>query len=114
MNFRRRLRGQSEMELIEQQLQVLFRLRVAAHHDLAAVAGGQVDVDHLHGGEFFQHGPRSQPAGGLAQPRFERDLEAVGEEANEGVRFDARFELVMKGAQGQIAFEFFEGLLDFR
>ena len=29
------------------------------------------------------------------------------------MRFDSTFELMMDGAQGEVAFEFFEGLFDF-
>lgn len=113
LDFRRALFGEGQLELVEQELEVFLGLGVAGHDDLAAVGGGQVDVEHLHGGELFEHGARGQPAGGAFEPGLEGHLQAVGEEGYEDVGMDAAFELVVDGAQGQVAFEFFEGLFDF-
>ena len=92
MDFRRALLGKGEFELVEEELEVFFGLGVAGHDDLASVGGGKVDVDHLHGGELFQHGSRCEPAGGAAEPGFERHLQAVGEERDgrRALRFDVR------------------------
>jgi hypothetical protein len=44
---------QGEVELVDQELQFGLGLGVAGQHDLAAVDRGQMDVDHLDGGELF-------------------------------------------------------------
>ncbi len=44
---------------------------------------------------------------------FERDHQAVSEERYEDVGFDARFELVMDGADREVVLQFLERLLDF-
>jgi len=37
-----------------------FGFGVAGEDDLAPVGGGQVDIDHLDGAHFFEHGPGGQ------------------------------------------------------
>jgi len=106
--------GQGEVELVEQQLQVFFGVRVAREDDFASVGGGQMPqgpepaeghVEHLHGGELLQRGSRGQPGGAWSQPGFEGDLQGIGQEADEDVGFDAAVELMVDGSGGQVAFE---------
>ena len=40
-------------------------------------------------------------------------MQSIGEEVDEDVGFDAVFELVVDGTNGQVAFEFFECLFNF-
>ena len=68
---------------------------MARQDDVAAVAGRQVHVDHLHGGEFLQHRARGQPRRQGAQALFQGDLQAIGDEGDEDVGFDAMVELVV-------------------
>ena len=65
---------QLELELVEQKLEFGLWLGVVGELDLAAVGGGDVDVDHLHGGELLEHAARRQPGGESAQPSGERDV----------------------------------------
>ena len=60
-DFGGRLGRQLELELVEQKLEFVLGLGVAGELDLAAVRGGNVDVDHLHGGELLEHAARRQP-----------------------------------------------------
>lgn len=57
-------------------------------------------VEHLHRGEFFQHGARRESGGALFAPGFEGDLQRVGEEGDKDVGFDAVFALMMDRSQG--------------
>ena len=59
-DFGGRLRGQSELELVDQQLQLGLGLGVAGEHDLASVGRRQMDVDPLDGGKLFQRAARGQ------------------------------------------------------
>ena len=47
-----------------------------------------------------------------AQALFEGDLEAIGHEGDEDVGLDTMVELVMDRSDGEIAFQFLEGLFD--
>jgi hypothetical protein len=54
-DFRRRLGGQFKLELLEQQVQFGLWLSVANELQLVSIGGRHVGVDHLQGGEFFEH-----------------------------------------------------------
>ena len=57
---------QLQFQLLQQQAELGFGFGIAGEQQLAAVGGRQVHIDHLHGGELFQHAARRQPgpAGG--------------------------------------------------
>jgi hypothetical protein len=57
-----------------------------------------VNIEHLDGGEFVEHGARSEAGGQGLEPCAERDVKAIGQEGDEDVRFDAAFELVVDRA----------------
>ena len=97
------LGGQLQFQLLQQEAELGFGLGIAGEHQLAAVGGRQVHVDHLHGGELFQHTARRQPWRQRMQAPRQRDVQAVGQEGNEDVRFDARLELVKHWSDCQIA-----------
>ena len=99
--------------MLEQKHQVFLRLGVAGENDFPTVCGGQMDIEHLHGGELFKDSSRSQAAGTGFEASLEGDLQAVGEEGDEDVGFNAVFELVVNGADRQVAFELFKCLFDF-
>lgn len=44
--------GKVRLELLWQQLQIGFWLRVAREGEFAPVAGGDAHINHLHGGDF--------------------------------------------------------------
>ena len=74
---------------------MLFRLGVTGQHDVAAVGGGQMDVDHLHGREFLQHRPGGQAGRQGAQPMLQRHHQTIGDEGDEDMRLDAMVALVV-------------------
>ena len=53
-DFGRRLGRQVELHAVDEQAQFGLGLGVTGEDDLAPVGSGQMDVDHLHGGEFLQ------------------------------------------------------------
>jgi hypothetical protein len=68
------LGGQLELELVDEQLQLGFRLGVAGEHELASVSGREMDVDHLDGGELLKSAARGQPRRQGVQPALQRDV----------------------------------------
>ena len=111
-DFWRRLGGEVELQGLQQEQVVVFRLGMAGHDDGAAVGGGQLDVDHLDGSEFLEHGAGRQSRRQRLQPLFQRHHQAIGEERHEYVGFDAVLQLMMYGPNRQIVLQFLEGLLD--
>ena len=87
MDFRRGLLRQGDFELLEQKQEVFFRLGVTGEDDFEAVCCGEVDVEHLHGGELFEHGSWSQTAGAGFEAGLESDLQAVRQERDKDVGF---------------------------
>ena len=65
-----------QVELVQQQRLLRFRLGIAGHDQPASVGGGQADIEHLDRGQFFQHGARGQARGAGGQPLLERDRQA--------------------------------------
>src|SRR3954464_7432305 len=61
-DFRWWLLRQIELEATEE-FQVRFGLGVAGQEQLAAIAGGDLDVDHLDSGEFLEGAARCQAGG---------------------------------------------------
>jgi hypothetical protein len=105
------LGGQFKSQLAEQQLQLRFRLGVAGEHELPAVGGRDVHVDHLHGSEFLEH-PAWREAGRQSmQPPTERHVQAIREEGDEDMRLDPCLLLVEDRSQRQVVLESFKGLL---
>ena len=111
-DFRGRLGRQGEPQFIEQQLQLGLGLRVAREGELAAIGSGYEYIDHLYGRELLKHAARGEAWGERFELLSERDVQAVGEECDEDVRFDARLFLVEDGPDRQIALEGLEGGLD--
>ena len=70
--------GQLELELMEQKLEIFFRLGVACEDDFSTVACRKVNIEHLNGRKLLQNGTRSQAAGTSFQTCFECDLQTVG------------------------------------
>ena len=104
-DFGGRLGRQLQLQAVEEQAQVGLGLGEAGEDDLAAVGGGQMHVDHLHGGEFFQGAARSEARGEAVEAAGQGDLQAIGEEGDENVGFDARFELMENRADREVAFQ---------
>ena len=96
--------------MLQQELLILLRLSVAGVDERAPVRRGEVNVQHLDGGELFKHGARRQSRRQRAQALLQSYLEAVGEEGHEDVRLDAPIGLVIDGPDGEIALQFLERL----
>ena len=111
-DFRRRLGGEFELQALQQEQVIVFRLGMAGQDDRSAVGRGQLDVDHLDCGEFFEHGPRRQSRRQRLQPLLQRDHQRIGEERHEDMGLDAVLELMMDGTDRQIVLQFLERLLD--
>ena len=72
------LGGQLQLQFVQQQVELGFGLSIASEQQLAAVGGWQMHVDHLHGGELFQHAARRQPRRQRMQAPRQRDVQAIG------------------------------------
>ena len=102
-DFRWWLGGKLQFQLIQQEAELGFGLGIAGEQQLAAVGGRQVDIDHLHGGELFQHAARRQPGRQRMQAPRKSDVQAIGQEGDEDVRFDAGLNLVKDRPDRQVA-----------
>ncbi len=67
----------------------------AAQDKGSAVGGGEVDVEHLDGGELVEHGSWGEAGGHQPEPGAQRDVQTIGEEGDEDVRLDALLQLVV-------------------
>lgn len=70
--------GQGKLKLVEQDLELFFRLGITGQNDFPTLSGRKVDVEHLHGGELFDDRTGRQAAGTAFESGFEGDLQAVG------------------------------------
>ena len=69
-DFGRGLVGELEFEFLEEELLVVAGLGVAAQDEGAAVGGGEVDIEHLDGGELVEDGSGGEAGGVLAQSKL--------------------------------------------
>jgi hypothetical protein len=111
-DFWGRLVGQFELEPVEEQRQFGFGLGIAGQLQLAAVGSGDVDVDHLNGGEFLEQTARGQARRQSLQAMANGDVETIGEKGDEDVSFDALRLLVMDRTDGEIALQVSKRFLD--
>ena len=72
-----------------------------------------MDIHHLDCRQLFQNGPRGQSRRQRTRLVLQRHLQAVGDEGDEEVGFDAMVELMVDRPQAQVVFQFLESLLDF-
>lgn len=89
-----------------------FRFGVAFHFELTSVGGRDDDIQHLNLAEPFEHAARTEAGGFLFIEFFQGDVQAVGEEAEEDVSFNAGVQLVEDGPQAEVAFEVAEAFFD--
>jgi hypothetical protein len=71
-----------------------------------------VNVEHLDCCQFVQDCPCSYPARERLEPDTQRDVQAIGHECNEDVRFDTLLQLMVDGTQAEIVLKVLEGGLD--
>jgi len=107
----RGLLGQCQVQLTQEQFVLPVRLGVARQHQMAPVGGRHMNVDHLQSGKLVEDGTWGE-AGRLWSGEILQGYEqAIGDERDEDVRLDARFELVEDGADGKIVLQLLERLL---
>jgi len=70
-------------------------------------------VDQVDGGELLQYCARCESRCERSQRLLERDLQTVGDDGDEDMRFDAIIAVMVNGPYRQIALEFLDGLFDF-
>jgi hypothetical protein len=103
---------QVELELVHQKLLFGVEFRVAAQDQCPAIGDREVDVKHLDGSDLVEHGPRSEAGRQRLELRAQRDVQAIGQESDEDVRFDTVLKMVVDGAELQIVLEILERGLD--
>ena len=103
-DFGGRLVGQVELETVEEQRQFWGRPGVAGQLQFAAVGGGDVNVDHLNGGEFLERAARGQARRQRFQAAAEGDVQTIGEKGDEDVRLDAPLLLMVDRPDGEVPF----------
>jgi len=74
-------------------------LGVTAQDQSPSIGGGKLYVEHLDGSKFIEHGASRQSTRHKPKPRPQRNLQAIGDEGNKDVCFDAALELVIDWAQ---------------
>ena len=110
-DFRGRLGRQREVHAVEEQAKLRLGFGGAGKDDLAPVGGGQMHVDHLNGGELRERASGGEAGREAVQAAGQGDLEAVGEEGDEDMGFDAPFVVMEDRADREVAFEGLERLL---
>src|SRR6516165_2312956 len=81
------------------------RLGVSGENQQPPIGRGHPHIHHLDRGHFLQHRSRSQSRRQSPQALPQGDVQTIGQEGYEDVRFDARVLLVIKGPDRQIAFQ---------
>ena len=71
-----------------------------------------MDIHHPHRRELLQHGARRQSRRARSGEVLQGDVQAVGDEGDEDVRFDPLLALMEDRPQGEVVLEFLERLLD--
>jgi hypothetical protein len=103
--MRCRLRGQTEFELLDQKLEFWLGLSVACQQHLAAVGRGQMNIDHLDGGELLKTTARDQSWRQGMEATVQRDLQTISQERDEDMGFDPVLVLMEDRPYGQIALQ---------
>ena len=111
-DFRGRLGRQGQVHAVDQQAQFGLGFGVAGQHDLAPVGGRQMHVDHLDGGELRQRAAGGEAWGEAVQAAGQGDLQAVGEEGDEDMGFDAPFVVMEDRTDREVALQVLERLFD--
>ena len=65
---------QLEFELVDQELQLGFRLGVAGEDELPTVRGREMNIDHLDGGKLLDSTACGQPGRQRMQAALQRDV----------------------------------------
>ena len=104
--------GRFEPEAVRSSVSSGCGLGVAGQLQFAAVGSGDVDVDHLNGGEFLEQLRGVRPGRQRFQAAAEGDVQTIGEKGDEDVRLDAPGLLMVDRPDGEVAFERSKSFLD--
>ena len=99
-------------ECIKDELLVCFGSCVAREDQIPFISNGKMHIDHLDGGEFFDGRPGREPRGRLRKQKSQCLREAVGDEGDEDVAFNARLFAMEDRPDAQVALERSESLLN--
>src|SRR6202035_2964249 len=103
-----------QLHLLDEQLGIGRRLRVAWQNQPALIDSRNPDVDHLDFCQLLQHRRRRQSRGVQQETLLQRDLQAVGEKGNQNVRVGAVLQLMVNGAYAEFTLERSEDRFDLR
>ena len=101
-----------ELELIDQELQLGFRLGISGQYEFAAVCGREMDVDHLDRGELLDSAAGAQPRRQRMQAALQRDVRTIGQEGDKDMGLDPAFLVMEDRSDGEISLQVFEGFFD--
>ena len=110
-DFGGRLGRQDQVHSVDEEAQVGLGVGGAGEDNLAPVGCGQMDIDHLHGGELCQRASGAEAGSEAMQTAGQGDLQAVGEKGDEDVGFDAPLVAMKDRPDRQVAFEGLKRLL---
>jgi hypothetical protein len=83
---------------------VWFGFCISGEDEFAAIGRREMDIQHLHGRELVQRLAGREARCFEPKPVLQGNLEAVGNESDEDMSFDAVFALVVDRAHGKITF----------
>ena len=72
------LRRQGQVESLHEESLVWVGLGVAAQDQGAAIAGREMNIEHLDPGELVQYGTRGETCGQGLESRSQGDVQAIG------------------------------------
>ena len=70
-----------QFELVEKELELGLWLGITRKDYGAAITGGQMNVDHLHGAELLKHRRGSESGSQVSQTVPQSDMKTVGDKA---------------------------------
>ena len=97
------LRRQGEFQLLEQQANLDIGFGMAGKLQFAAVSGRDLHIDHLHRRELVEHAARGETRCQRVQAPRQGGVQAIGQESDEDVRFDAGLVLMEDWPDGEVA-----------
>src|SRR3972149_908644 len=89
------LRRQGEIESFHEKSLVWVGLGVTAQDQGAAIGSREMNIEHLDAGELVKHGARGEARRQWLELRPQGDVQAIGHEGDEDVRFDAALDLMV-------------------
>ena len=110
----RGLRRQSDLQLVEHGLHILFRLRVTRQHQPAAIDHGDPNLHHLNRGELFENRCGRQARSTDHEAILQSDLQTVSQKGDQHMSVGPMFELMMDRADSEFTLQRTKHALDLR